>query len=120
MCSEISYFGKIRPLTKTISLGGASQIHSIGIGPVDIIANGKKETIQNCLLIPKLKINLISATRLLQKKYFISLNKTNAFVSYQSELLFSAKMENYLFVLPFTKPMVFANNAMPITSDIWH
>ncbi|MBW0535060.1 hypothetical protein O181_074775 [Austropuccinia psidii MF-1] len=80
-----------------------SNLFSIGRGTVRIVVNGKSLTLNNCLYVPHLSINLISLLEMFDSSLTISKKDENFVITSNNQLIISRQICNNLMISNFTE-----------------
>ncbi|MBW0536559.1 hypothetical protein O181_076274 [Austropuccinia psidii MF-1] len=98
---------------------GDSQSHLIatGIGKVTLICNGKTLNLENCLLVPGLKCNLISMLELFKNQLTVNRQEKTFSLTSKQEVLLTGEIINRLMYINYELPTVFLTIA---EKHPWH
>ena len=101
---DINFFDSIAPTSTRIAQGGATNLPARGIGSITVkLPNSARAVLESILYMPKLQLNLVSLSRLMQKGAKISFAKESADILLKSGAKLQATADSQeLFYIPFS------------------
>lgn len=118
IASKESYFKDLKPYSGNIKWGNTTNtLTATGIGTIEVFitSTGRKTTINNCLLVPEFKLNLLSIGLITERGFKIEFNKKGVnLITPNNQLLAKGILANNI----STIETIIDTNNKPWTKDI--